>query len=112
MKRKGFTYVEIMIASAIFLTMMVFIIKLDTTASRNIRAYNERVRMYQIAERELELYKSLQANSTGKTVEGYHVVITSTDFSSLVKEVTVSVRKTPAAPESEAVILKSHVLRS
>jgi prepilin-type N-terminal cleavage/methylation domain-containing protein len=113
MINKGFTYVEIMVAIAIFGAMSIFVIKLDSTASRNIRYYNEKVKMVQIAQSEVEKYKSNPVDTTGKTVDNYFVTIDSNSFpinSSIVKEVTVTVKKSASAASGE--IIKCHILKN
>jgi prepilin-type N-terminal cleavage/methylation domain-containing protein len=109
--KKGFTYIEVMIAVAIFSIMMIFIIRLDTVTSRNVRNFNENMKMMNIAQSEIEVYKSKPEDSSGKIVEGYFVMVKSISLDAYLSEVTVTVKKSAQAPDSEALVLKNHLLK-
>lgn len=119
MIKRGFTYIEIMVAVVIFITMMLFILKLDSAASRNIRVFNEKVRMTCIAQSEIEKLKSNPNKvTTSKTVDGYLINVDVSVFNSItnmnnvVRNVKVTVSKPTSETNFENVVLECHILKN
>lgn len=119
MIKKGFTYIEIMVAIGIFILMMLFIMKLDSTASRNIRVFNEKVKMTYLAQSEIEKLKSNpNMVSTTKTIEDYTVKVEVSEFNkitnmnNIVRNVRVTVSKPTTDTNFENVVLECHLLKN
>lgn len=114
MKKKGFTFVELMVAMAIFLMMVVFIVKLDSNTHKQLRKLDELTSKSNIAYSELERIKtSSAAIQSPKTVGDYRVTITKAINSSMhtdVVEITINVEKISASVDNNPFTLKTHIL--
>ena len=110
MKKKGFTYIEVMIAFAIFALIFTFVMKLNRSSNVVMRDERQRLKMIYVAQRSLENFKTVLLDSEDNNVEGFYVLVKKTDISSTLKEVTVTVKKNKNDSLDKAVILKSRVL--
>lgn len=125
MKKKGFTYIEIMIAISIFLILSIFVVRLNITANKNINTQVDRQNMMMEAQKQLEKFKTTTTtigtyvddnylNDSYQQMDGYYVVVQSktvNEGSPTLLEVTVRVRKNVTDKNNE-VVLTSHFLRN
>lgn len=115
-RKRGFTFLEIMIAISLFLIMVVFIVKLDRTTSNEIRNIGEMTAKAGIAKGELEKFKAAPQQNVSMTVPGYEGYIVTVESSNMdnayaaVTEVTITVKKDTAAVDENQYVLKAHVL--
>lgn len=58
MKKKAFTYIEVAIAFSIFAIMLVYVMKLDSTANRTMRENRQKLQMLYVAQMEMEKHKN------------------------------------------------------
>ena len=122
-KKKGLTFLELMIAIAIFAVLSILVIRINITANKNMSTQMEKQNMMMQAQMLLEKYKTTKENIGSYAGEGnsgtsfikidnYYVVVQGTikdvEGGGLY-EVTVRVRRWPEDAENE-VMLKSHVL--
>ncbi|MCT8976314.1 type II secretion system GspH family protein [Clostridium sp. CX1] len=119
MRKEGFTYIEIMIATTIFLILSIFIVRINITANKNIRLQIERQNMTMEAQKLLEKFKTATTdvgnynNGDYEKVDNYYVVVQSKTVSEgppKLLEVTIRVRKNIADKNNE-VVLTSHFLK-
>ena len=115
MKKKGFTYIEVMIAIAIFSILIVMIMKLNIASENNLNSQLTSQKMMFVAQKQLEIYKSTKPTVTTlpfTLVDGYYVqLVCDNKPGGNVYRVTVSVRKDQTSSNGE-VILQSHVLEN
>ncbi|HEY8892277.1 MAG TPA: type II secretion system protein [Clostridium sp.] len=119
MKKKGFTYIEIMIAISIFTILIVMIMKLNITSEGNLNKQTSSQKMMFVAQQQIEKYKSTLSNigsyENGFTQDssGYYIVVrgdNSVTDNTNVYLVTVWVRKS-STDNSNEIKLQSHVLK-
>jgi prepilin-type N-terminal cleavage/methylation domain-containing protein len=96
MKKKGFTYIEVMIALAIFSLMLIFVMKLSSSTSRFVGYEKQKMQMMYAGQRAIEQYKTLLFKNpdvtngfTTTTSEGFTVKVTDTPGTSNTKRITV-----------------------
>lgn len=118
MKNTGFTYIEIMMAVAIFLIFSAFILRLNITSNKNMNTQVQRQNMMMEAQKLLEQFKTTETdigdNSHYQQIDGYYVMVDSNNVqnnSSNFVEVTVRVRKNMDDANNE-VVLVSHFLKN
>ena len=123
MRKKGFTFIEIMIAISIFFMMVVFM-KIDSNTQKQINNIRKQDRKVNIAQGQLERLKSNPDNqlqklkseegySIEKIIDGYHVLITNTGNAEVydpVVEVEVTVQQQPIGSDEYPYSFKSHLL--
>lgn len=115
-RKRGFTFIEVMIAISLFLIMVVFIVKLDRTTSNEIKNVSEMTEKAEIAQGELEKFKAAPQQNASMTVPGYNGYIVTVESSNAgsvytaVTEVTITVKKDTAAVDENQYVLKAHVL--
>lgn len=121
MKKKGFTYIELMIAISIFALLIVVIMKLNITSEANLNKQVTSQKMMFVAQRQIEKYKSTLKNigtypndfKLDESSGGYYIVVkcdnSVTDHTN-VYLMTVWVRKS-SADNSNEIKLQSHVLK-
>jgi len=109
MKKKGFTYIEVMIAFGIFALIFTFVMKLNRSSNVVMRDERQRLQMIYVAQRSLENFKTSLAESEASNVQGFYVLVKKIDISSTLKEVTVTVKKNKNDSSDKAIILKSRV---
>lgn len=119
MKKKGFTYIEVMIATTIFLILSIFVVRLNIVANKNIRSQIDRQNMMMEAQKLLEKFKSTTttignySNGDYEKIDNYYVVVQSKTVSEgppKLLEVTIRVRKNITDKNNE-VVLTSHFLK-
>jgi prepilin-type N-terminal cleavage/methylation domain-containing protein len=115
MKKKGFTFLELMIAISIFLMMVVLIVKLDSNTHEQIRSITDITDKANIAFSELERIKSnpMTAINTTKVIDDYRVTITRTTNNTMypdIVEITILVESGSAAVDINPYKLKTHLL--
>jgi prepilin-type N-terminal cleavage/methylation domain-containing protein len=128
MKKKGFTYLEVMIAITVFSVLALLVVRLNIAANRNMNAQIERQNMMMVAQKLMEKTKT---TTTGvgtyvgedspynyfEQLEGYYVVVQLKDAypnqqgPTKLHEITVRVRKQIIDKKSE-VVLTSHYLEN
>jgi prepilin-type N-terminal cleavage/methylation domain-containing protein len=125
MKKKGFTYIEVMIAIAIFSILSIFAVELNIAANKNITSQVDRQNMMMEAQKQLEKFKTTTASigtyvddnykdDSYQQIDGYYVVVQSKTVSQgppTLLEVTIRVRKDITDKNNE-VVLVSHFLKS
>ena len=113
MKKKGFTYIEVMIAFAIFALIFTYVMKLNKSSNVVMRDQRQRLQMVYIAQMELERFKSELTSHEYKKIDGYYVMVETKDMSSLKDmsfiEVKVTVKKNINDSSDKAVTLNSRV---
>jgi len=131
MKKRGFTYIEVMIALAVFALIFTYVMKLNSSSNAVMRDEKQRLQMVYIAQREIERYKSEIFNDTDYTIDGFYVSVDRTDISSndnnnninknknknksnnsnnsYLIEVKITVKKNVNDSSDKAVVLTSHV---
>lgn len=75
-KKRGFTYIEVMMALAVFLMLSAFVIRLNVEANRNMNMQIQRQNMMMEAQKCVEEIKSdptKYSDSTYKVKDGYNV---------------------------------------
>ena len=116
MKKKGFTFLEVMIAMAIFAVAILFIVKLNSASNANINRQFNRQKMLYTAQRLLESYKSVAPSSqelSGTTIDGYYVKVDSIiaqGSSGHLFEITIHITTHLGDTQNEE-ILATHVIR-
>lgn len=115
MKRRGFTYIEVMIAIAVFLIMAVCVMKLNIEANKNINKQIDKQDMMMEAQKQLEIFKTTKEDIK-KDVDNYHVIVQSSNDPNLLT-VTVTVRKNLKNDDNDndddnEVILISHFYKN
>ena len=117
MKKRGFTYIEVIIAIAIFAMLLTFVIKLDNTSNMLMKNQREKLRMVYVAQLALEKFKSNLLSIGDNSIEGYYVLVegSSVDKSNIISqgssstvsviEVKVTVKKNKNDLEENSVIL-------
>ncbi|MDP4089595.1 MAG: prepilin-type N-terminal cleavage/methylation domain-containing protein [Bacillota bacterium] len=122
-RKKGLTFIELMIAIAIFGVLSVVVVRLNVTANKNMTLQMDKQNMMMVAQTQLEKFKTTKTNigsytsegapgNSFQNISGYYVVVQSNISDSqggILYEVTVRVRRDPKDYENE-VILKGHVL--
>ena len=119
MKKKGFTYVEIMISLAIFALMITFVIKMDRSTGGTMRLQKQQLQMTYVAQRMVENYKATLTDFESDDVDGFYVRVQG-NSSPIMKtingvyipfnEVRVTVKKNKAAAEDSALIIQSRII--
>ncbi|AGY76858.2 type II secretion system protein [Clostridium autoethanogenum] len=118
MKKRGFTYIEVMMAISVFIMLSVFVIRLNIAANKNVNKQVLRQNMMMEAQRCLEESKNdpdsrKYKGSDYKKMDGYYVNISSIQVkadSPNLFQITVRVRNNIDDEENE-VVLKSHFLK-
>ncbi|MFL0195452.1 type II secretion system protein [Clostridium sp. WILCCON 0269] len=119
MKNKGFTYIEIMMAIAIFLILSAFIVRLNITSNKNMNTQVQQQNMMMEAQKLLEKFKTTTtsvgnyANNDYEPIDGYYVVVqyeAVSGFPNLL-QITVRVRENVSDANNE-VVLTSHFLKN
>jgi prepilin-type N-terminal cleavage/methylation domain-containing protein len=115
MRKKGFTFIELMIAISIFLMMVVFIVKLDSNTHKQIKNITETTEKANLAYSELEAIKSNAGRTliSPKTVGDYRITITkgpNTSTYTDVLEIVIMVEKLSASLDQNPYTLKAHIL--
>lgn len=117
MKKRGFTYLEVMIALSILAILVIFVIKLDHTANDVMRDETRKMKMLNIAQTAVERYKADMIESTpyATSIDGFYVKIESKEITRTIRgqsiqvnEVKVTVKKNQSDPDGEAVVLFDH----
>lgn len=125
MKKKGFTYIEIMIAITIFLILAIFVVRLNIAANKNMTKQVDRQNMMMEAQKLLEKFKTTTTpignyvddnylHNSYQQIDSYYVVVQSKNISEgppTLLEVTVRVRKDVTDKNNE-VVLTSHFLKN
>ncbi|MFT8315604.1 MAG: prepilin-type N-terminal cleavage/methylation domain-containing protein [Clostridium sp.] len=125
MKKNGFTYIEVMMAIAVFLILAVCVMKLNIAANKNINAQIDKQNMMMEAQKQLEKFKTTTANVGNyvddnyqndhyEQIDGYYVIVQSKNIdqsSQKLLEVTVRVRKDITDKDNE-VVLMSHFYKN
>jgi len=125
MKKKGFTYIELMVAISIFAVLIIIVMKVNITSQSNLNKQKTSQKMMFVAQQQIELYKTdfLDKGSYEEGFEadtsGYFVVVkgdntvtnnTVADNENLYL-VTVWVRKS-LTDNSNEIKLQSHILKN
>jgi prepilin-type N-terminal cleavage/methylation domain-containing protein len=114
MKKKGFTYIELMIAITIFTILILTIMKLNSTSQSNINKQISSQKMMFVAQKQMEVFKSTQPVEVTvpfTLIDGYYVKLVSDNTpGGNIYRVTISVRQDPNIGADE-IILQSHVLK-
>lgn len=126
MKKKGFTFIETMIAITVFAVLAILVVRLNITANRNISTQADRQNMMMEAQKLMEKTKTttvgigtyVDENSPlndFKQVDGYYAVVQVKNVGSqgppTLLEVTIIVRR-DAMDKNNQVVLKSHFLKN
>jgi len=115
MKKKGFTYIEVMIAISIFAMLILMIMKLNITSENNLNTQINSQKMMFVAQKQLEKFKTteLAGNIPNFTlIDGYYVKVVSDNTpGGNIYRVTVSVRRDPINTTGQ-VTLQSHVIKN
>jgi len=117
MKKKGFTYIEVMIAFAIFALIFTYVMKLNKSSNAVMRDERQRLQMIYIAQMQLEKYKSQISNSDfiyyDSNNVSYYVSVSFSKADNIsstsIKEIKVTVKKKKNDSLDKEVVLKSHV---
>lgn len=116
MKKKGFTFIEVMIAMTIFALAILLVVKLNSVSTKNLNKQNQRQQMLYTAQRLMESYKSVLPTQelTGTTIDGFYVKVDNPIIafgaSENLYEITIHIRPTAADADDEEV-LSAHVLK-
>ncbi|QXE19805.1 type II secretion system protein [Clostridium sp. 001] len=118
MKKRGFTYIEVMMAISVFIMLSAFVIRLNITANKNVNKQVLKQNMMMEAQKCLEESKnnpdsSEYKNDSYKKMDGYYINISSVPVkadSPNLFQITVKVRNNIDDEENE-VVLKSHFLK-
>lgn len=124
MRKKGFTYIELSIALAIFALLLLMVVKLNRTSESNLNRQSDNQKMLFVAQQQIEKFKTTLPNM-GATANigtypndfqidnsGYYIVVKGDNYvtsNSNVYLVTVWVRKSLTDSYGE-IKLQSHVL--
>ncbi|KZL93389.1 type II secretion system protein [Clostridium magnum] len=126
MKKKAFTYIEVMIAITIFLIMSIFVIRLNIAANKKINMQVDRQNMMMEAQKLLEKFKTTTTgigiyvddnylHNKYEKIDGYNVIVQVKNLNNQglpeLLEVTVRIRKDIADKNNE-VVLTSHFLKN
>jgi len=115
MRKKGFTYLEVMIAISIFAILILAVMKLNIVTQNNLNNQITSQKMMFVAQKQLEKYKTAQTSVTTlpfNLIDGYYVKLESDNTpGGNIYRVTVSVRKKPTDSAGE-IILQSHVIKN
>ena len=119
MRKKGFTYIEVMIAITIFSILILIIMKLNVTSENNLNSQIASQKMMFVAQQQMEKFKTTLPTNIGsypsgfqQDTSGYYVVVNgdnSVTNNIKVYLVTVWVRKN-ASDSSNEIKLQSHIL--
>lgn len=118
MRKKGFTYIELMIAISIFTLLILIIMKLNSTSESNINKQINDQKMIFMAQHQMEKFKTTLAsigtypNDFKLDDSGYYIVVKGNNYvtnNSNVYLVTVWIRKSPLDNSNE-IKLQSHVI--
>ena len=125
MRKKGFTYIELMIAISIFALLILMVMKINITSQSNLNKQMNSQKMMFVAQKQMERFKTtVSNNSTLSNIgsyengfqeddSGYYIVVNGNNLvtnNSNVYLVTVWVRKSPNDSSNE-IKLQSHVLK-
>lgn len=125
--KKGFTYIEVMMAIAVFLIMAICVMKLNIEANKNIIRQVDKQDMMMEAQKQMEIFKTTTKN-IGKYIadnsqdneyklkdDYYYIIVQSSNDEQLndsnLLKVTVRVRKNLKNDDNE-VILISHFYKN
>jgi len=120
MKKKGFTYIELMIAMSIFTLSIVMIIKLNITSETNINKQMNSQKMMFVAQQQVEKFKTTLSNIGSyedgfkQDSSGYYIVVRGDNVitnNGNLYLVSVWVRENDTDKLSE-IKLQSHVLKN
>ncbi|MBC8062739.1 MAG: prepilin-type N-terminal cleavage/methylation domain-containing protein [Clostridiaceae bacterium] len=126
MKRKGFTYIEVMIAISIFAILILMIMRLNITSEKNLNSQFTSQKMMFVAQQQIESFKNTVTNNIGSypngfqlDSSGYYIVVKSDNkvtndsvtTNTNLYQVTVWIRKNPTDNSNE-IKLQSHVLKN
>jgi prepilin-type N-terminal cleavage/methylation domain-containing protein len=128
MKKRGFTYLEVMIAIAVFSVLALLVVRLNITANRNMNAQIERQNMMMVAQKIMEKTKTTTTGvgtyvgenspyNAFDQIEGYYAVVqvkeayANQQGSKKLLEITVRLRRQIIDTKNE-VILVSHYLQN
>ena len=113
MIKKGFTYLEVMIAISIFAILFLTIIKLNALSENNLNAQLNSQKMMFVAQKRLEEYKTTQvADPNFALLDGYYVQLISDNTpGGALCRVTITVRRDSSSTNGE-IALQSHVLKN
>jgi len=109
MKKKGFTYIEVMIAFAIFALIFTYVMKLNSSSNAVMRDERQRLQMMYVAQMELETFKSQLVARKGYNVQGFYVSVTKGNKIGNLIDVKVTVTKNMNDSDDKAIILISRV---
>lgn len=116
MKKKGFTFIEVMIAMTIFAFAILLVVKLNSASTINLNKQNYRQSMLFTAQRLMESYKSVPVSAqelAGTIIDGFYVKVDSPisyGTSGTLFEITIHIRPSATDTDNEE-ILSSHVIR-
>ena len=115
MKKRGFTFIELMIAVSIFLMMVVFIVKLDSNTHKQIKSIAEITEKANLAFSELERLKSDAGGAlvSPKLVGDYRITITKASNSNThadVSEIVILVERLSSQTDNNPYTLRAHIL--
>lgn len=125
MKKDGFTYIEVMVAIAVFLILVVCVMNLNIVANNNINSQIDKQNMMMEAQKQLEKFKTTTEtigsyvddnyqDDQYEQVDGYYVIVQAKNVdkaSSKLLEITVRVRKNITDKDNE-VVLMSHFYKN
>ena len=113
MVKKGFTYIEVMIAISIFAILVVVIMKLNITSESNLNDQITSQKMMFVAQKQMEKFKTTYGNIDDFTlIDGYYVKLESDSSPGVnLYKVTVHVKKR-YADTNDVITLQSHVLKN
>lgn len=124
MRKKGFTYIELMIAISIFTLLLLMIMKLNSTSESNLNNQIDSQKRIYVAQQQMEKFKTTlpsigvaanigtYPNNFKLDNSGYYIVVNGNNYvtnNSNVYLVTVWIRKSPFDSSNETK-LQSHVL--
>ncbi|MCJ7689220.1 MAG: prepilin-type N-terminal cleavage/methylation domain-containing protein [Clostridiaceae bacterium] len=114
MRKKGFTYIELMIAITIFTILILTIMKLNSTSQSNINKQINSQKMMFVAQKQMEKFKSTQPVEITvpfTVIDGYYVKLVSDNTpGGNIFRVTISVRKDLTSGTDE-ITLQGHVIK-
>ena len=115
MIKKGFTYIEVMIAISIFAILILMIMKLNIASESNLNSQITSQKMMFVAQKQMEKFKTTQTTEiipTFALIDGYYVKVESDNApGGNIYRVTVSVRRDATTSTGE-VTLQSHFLKN
>jgi len=115
MRKKGFSYIEVMIAISIFALLLIMVMKINSTSQSNLNKQINSQKMMFVAQEQMEKYKSSQLKVVETQdfilIDEYYVKLTIDNTpGGNIYRVTVTVRSVPTDGSGE-IILQSHILK-